>query len=141
YQYSTLNQLTLERTTAGALTYYQWQADGALERQQDARGTTYFTWDVDESLRGIATPTGNLRNAYDAEMKRVWREEDSAVTYFSFDGERVAARHYSVGGGLDWWLLYHNEGPSICSPPGRLVAPDQARSRRCGCLCLRQARR
>ncbi|MEN6545032.1 MAG: hypothetical protein ABFE07_03230, partial [Armatimonadia bacterium] len=109
YEYNTLNQLTLERSTAGALTYYQWQADGALERQQDARGTTYFTWDVDESLKGIATPAGSLRNAYDAEMKRVWREEDSAVTYFAFDDEKLVLSRPVQGAATH----FVSEGPSV----------------------------
>ncbi|MEN6344332.1 MAG: hypothetical protein ABFE16_03455, partial [Armatimonadia bacterium] len=97
------------RPAEWALTYYQWQADGAMASKHDVEGWTYFTWDVDESLRGIATPTGSLRNAYDAEMKRVWREEDSAVTYFAFDGEKLVLSRPAQGAATH----FVSEGPSV----------------------------
>ncbi|MCE5239185.1 hypothetical protein LLH23_11940, partial [bacterium] len=73
YQYNTLNQLTLEGSTGGALTYYQWQADGALAGKQDARSTTYFTWDVDEALTqadwlGANLGSVQVAHQYDADI-------------------------------------------------------------------------
>ncbi|MEN6344334.1 MAG: RHS repeat-associated core domain-containing protein, partial [Armatimonadia bacterium] len=125
----TLNQLTLERSTAGALTYYQWQADGAMASKHDVEGWTYFTWDVDEVLTQAEYlgPLGgyvSVAHQYDADMKRVSMGLSqggglpvrSWSNRYLYDGEKVAARRYVADASPESWVLYHNEGPSIYSP-------------------------
>ena len=112
YEYNSLNQLALTETTEGALTYYTYQADGAVETKHDASGWTYYTWDVDESLTDIAAGDSDLSGAYDADMKRVSRDEDDAATGFVFDGEKLL-RSVPASGATTHFV---SEGDSVYSP-------------------------
>ncbi|MEN6344149.1 MAG: RHS repeat-associated core domain-containing protein, partial [Armatimonadia bacterium] len=111
YEYNTLNQLTLERSTAGAQTYYQWQADGAMASQQDVEGWTYFTWDVDEALTRIQAPGVTLDNKYNAHMQRVWRSENGIAETLIYDDQKLIAE--LTTGGLSRYHL--SEGGSAYS--------------------------
>lgn len=116
YSYNTLNQLTLTESTEGALTYYTYQADGALEAKHDADGWAYYDWDVDEALlrvTRVGTTTGQATALYDAQMKRVARDLDGTATYYAFDGEKIARIEQPEAGYQDFYV---QEGPSIYSP-------------------------
>lgn len=107
YEYNTLNQLTFTKTTNDELTCYTYQEDGALDRKHDGEGWVYYQWGVDEALTEIKAPSGELTGAYDAEMKRAWRAQDTTPTHFVFDGEKIAWR--DEAGGARWMSAYSSE--------------------------------
>jgi len=91
YAYNNLNQLKTEAVLGGDTTDYTWTADGEMATKHEAAGWTYYTWDVDESLKTIAAPNVTLENKYNSRMQRVWRSEDGNAELLVYDDQKLVA--------------------------------------------------
>ena len=121
YDYNNLNQLETERMLGGGATgdclqsRCTWTADHQMATKQEAAGTTYCTWDVDEGLKKIEAPgsrPAGLENRYNSRMQRVWRSEDGEASSLVYDSQKLIAE--ATGGGLERYYL--SEGGSAYSP-------------------------
>ncbi|MEI6502902.1 MAG: hypothetical protein WCP21_17970, partial [Armatimonadota bacterium] len=111
YAYNNLNQLETEAILGGDTTEYTWTADGEMATKHEAAGWTYYTWDVDESLKQIAAPNVTLENKYNSRMQRVWRSEDGDASNLIYDSQRLIAE--ATDGDLSRYYL--SEGGSVVS--------------------------
>jgi len=112
YNYNNLNQLEAESVLGGDTTDYTWTADGEMETKHEAAGWTYYTWDVDESLRRIAAPETTLDNKYNSQMQRVQRVEDGAASDLIYDNQKLIAE----AGASNLSRYYLSESGSVYSP-------------------------
>jgi RHS repeat-associated protein len=83
-----------------------------MATKHEAASWTYYTWDVDESLKKIEAPIVTLENKYNSRMQRVWRSEDGAAESLIYDSQKLIAEASS--GSLNQYYL--SEGGSVFSP-------------------------
>ena len=91
YTYSNLNQLETEAILGGDTTDYTWTADGEMATTHEPVGWTYYTWDVDESLKKIEAPNVTLEDRYNSRMQRVWCSEDGNAEWLVYDNQKLVA--------------------------------------------------
>lgn len=115
YLYNNSNELT-----STPLAGFSYDENGNTTSKTDGSGTTNYTWDYENHLVSVSTPSsGTVNFAYDPFGRRIFKSSATGTSIYAYDGDNVSeeldsagnpAARYAQGLGVDEPLAMYRSG-------------------------------
>jgi RHS repeat-associated protein len=93
YLYNNSNELT-----STPLAGFSYDENGNTTSKTDGNGTTNYTWDYENRLVSVSTPSsGTVNFAYDPFGRRILKSSTSGTTIYAYDGDNVVEELDAAG--------------------------------------------